>query len=48
MKLYNVKDYGAIADGVTDAAWDQYLNDLKSYGYYEWLQWYQDFADGII
>jgi ABC-type glycerol-3-phosphate transport system substrate-binding protein len=38
----------AIADGVTDAAWDQYLKDLKTYGYYEWLQWYQDFADGVI
>ena len=38
----------AIADGVTDAAWDQYLKDLKAYGYYDWLQWYQDFADGVI
>lgn len=38
----------AIADGVTDASWDQYLKDLKTYGYYEWLQWYQDFADGTI
>ena len=38
----------AIADGVTDASWDQYLKDLKTYGYYEWLQWYQDFADGVI
>ena len=38
----------AIADGVTDESWNQYLKDLEAYGYYDWLQWYQDFADGVI
>ena len=36
----------AIADGITDASWAQYLKDLETYGYYDWLEWYQDFADG--
>ena len=33
---------------VTDESWNQYLKDLETYGYYDWLQWYQDFADGVI
>ena len=38
----------AIADGVTDDSWNQYLKDLETYGYYDWVQWYQDFADGVF
>ena len=37
----------AIANGVTDASWDQHLKDLKTVQYYDWLQWYQDFVDEV-
>ena len=37
----------AIVNGVTDASWEQHLNDLKTVQYYDWLQWYQDFVDEV-
>lgn len=38
----------SIAYGFTDDDWDKFQNDLTTYGYYDWIQWYQDFADGKI
>lgn len=38
----------AVMDGITDASWEAHLERLKSVGYYEWIQWYQDFYDGVI
>lgn len=35
----------AIAKGIDDAKWEQHLNDLKAYQYYEWLGLYQDMID---
>lgn len=35
----------AIVNGVTDASWEQHLEDLKVAQYYDWLQWYQDYVD---
>lgn len=37
----------SIAEGVTDESWNQYLKDLEAYGYYDWLQWYQDYVDSV-
>ena len=37
----------AIVNGVTDASWEQHLKDLKAVGYYDWIQWYQDFVDEV-
>lgn len=36
----------SIVSGVTDASWDAYLKDLQSYGYYNWIEWYQKQLDG--
>ena len=36
----------SITEGITDASWEAYLNDLKTYQYYDWIQWYQDYVDG--
>jgi len=37
----------ALLNGVTDAKWNAYVNDLQNkYQYNKWLQWYQDFVDG--
>ncbi len=36
----------SVVEGIDDASWNKYLEDLKTYGFYEWIQWYQDFLDG--
>ena len=36
----------SIAEGVTDETWNAYLKNLKDYGYYDWLAWWQSFANG--
>lgn len=36
----------SVKNGVTDATWEQHLNQLEAYGYYEWIDWYQSFVDG--
>jgi len=36
----------SIMEGVTDESWENFLKDLKSYGYYDYIDWYQNFADG--
>lgn len=43
-----IKSYAAEAmmDGVTDESWNEYLEGLKEYQYYEWLDWYQRYMDG--
>jgi len=33
-------------NGVTDASWQEYLDGLKDYQYYEWIEWYQGYVDG--
>ncbi|HJA94092.1 MAG TPA: extracellular solute-binding protein [Candidatus Eisenbergiella merdipullorum] len=30
----------SIVEGVTDDTWAQYLKDLETYGYYEWIDWF--------
>lgn len=36
----------SIMEGVTDDSWNKFLEDLKTYGYYEWIDWYQRWVDG--
>lgn len=36
----------SIVEGVTDASWEAYLQDLQTYGYYDWIDWYQRSLDG--
>ncbi|MBQ8814521.1 MAG: extracellular solute-binding protein [Lachnospiraceae bacterium] len=36
----------SVANGVTDASWEQHLAQLEAYGYYDWIDWYQGFVDG--
>lgn len=38
----------SITEGVTDESWETHLQQLENVGYYEWIQWYQDFVDGNI
>lgn len=38
----------SIMDGVTDASWEEYINQLKTYQYYDWIEWYQRYLDGEI
>lgn len=34
--------------GVTDESWESYLTDLETYGYYDWIEWYQKYVDGTL
>lgn len=36
----------SIVDGVTDASWNKYVEDLDKYNYGYYIQYYQDFLDG--
>lgn len=36
----------SMMEGVTDASWEQFLDDLEAYGYYEYIDWYQRWVDG--
>ena len=37
----------AILNGLTDAKWNTYVNELQNrYRYNDWLKWHQDFVDG--
>lgn len=36
----------SIVDGITDASWNKYLEDLVKYNYNYYIQYYQDFVDG--
>lgn len=38
----------SIVEGVTDASWEAYLQDLQTYGYYDWIDWYQRSLDGEL
>lgn len=38
----------SIMDGVTDESWEAYLKDLETYGYYDWIEWYQKSLDGEL
>ncbi len=35
----------AAMNGITDADWETHLEALEDYGYYDWIQWYQDYLD---
>ena len=35
----------AIVNGVTDASWAKFLEDLKTYRYYDWLDWWQGYVN---
>lgn len=36
----------SMMEGVTDASWEQFLEDLETYGYYDLIDWYQRWVDG--
>lgn len=36
----------SMMEGVTDESWEQFLDDLKTYGYYDLIDWYQRWVDG--
>ena len=36
----------SVVDGVTDDSWNKFQNDLKTYRYYEWIEWWQNYVDG--
>ncbi len=36
----------SIMEGVTDESWDTFLKNLETYGYYDWIEWYQNSYDG--
>lgn len=36
----------SILNGIDDAKWNAFLDNLKTWQYYEWIQWYQDYIDG--
>lgn len=36
----------SITEGIDDASWNAYLDQLDALQYNDWLQWYQDFLDG--
>lgn len=38
----------SIMNGVDDAAWEAHLSQLQVLQYYDWIQWYQDFIDGVF
>lgn len=38
----------SIMDGITDESWNAYLKDLETYGYYDWIEWYQKSLDGEL
>lgn len=38
----------AVVEGIDDAGWEAHLDNLEAYGYYEWIDWYQQFYDGKI
>ena len=38
----------SVIEGVTDDSWDEYVSGLEAYGYYDWIQWYQDLCDGVF
>ena len=46
--LSYIKNYSAEAmmNGVTDASWKEFVDGLKDYQYYEWIDWYQRYVDG--
>lgn len=38
----------SVINGITDASWEKYLEDLKAYQYYEWIDWWQKYVDGEL
>lgn len=36
----------SVVDGVTDESWEQFKSDLTAYRYYDWIDWWQKYADG--
>lgn len=42
-----IGNFGAtsVLEGITDESWEQYLEGLRTYQYYEWLDWWQDYVD---
>ena len=35
----------SVVEGVTDASWTKFLEDLKIYRYYDWLDWWQGYVN---
>lgn len=38
----------SVMNGLTDAQWEEHLQNAAAYGINEWAQWYQDFIDGVF
>jgi len=38
----------SVVDGITDDSWENFLADLDSYGYQEWLDWVQAYYNGEL
>lgn len=36
----------SVTEGVTDDSWNKFKTDLETYGYYEWIDWWQNYVDG--
>ncbi|MBE5892908.1 MAG: extracellular solute-binding protein [Lachnospiraceae bacterium] len=36
----------SVVNGVTDESWATYLDNLKTYQYYDWIDWWQGYVDG--
>lgn len=36
----------SVVNGITDKTWDAYVTGLEGVGYYDWIQWQQDYYDG--
>lgn len=36
----------SVVNGISDETWETYVAGLEGVGYYDWIQWWQDYYDG--